>query len=93
MKPLPALPPRGSLLSTGEDTAARNSAKGRSLLVQVARGERENPSTGSVDYATLRNYLRTKSSLLHDRGRKDRLDSVPPPSEPYGRISRIRLSG
>jgi hypothetical protein len=28
-----------------------------------------------------------------DRGREDRLNSVPPPSEPDGRISRIRLSG
>jgi len=28
-----------------------------------------------------------------DRGRKDRLSSVPPPSEPDWRISRIRLSG
>lgn len=27
-----------------------------------------------------------------DRGRKDRLGSIPPPSEPDGRISRIRLS-
>jgi hypothetical protein len=27
------------------------------------------------------------------RGRKDRLGSVPPPSEPYVRFSRIRLSG
>ncbi len=29
----------------------------------------------------------------NDRGRKDRLSSVPPPSEPDRRISRIRLSG
>ena len=28
-----------------------------------------------------------------DRGRGDRLSSVPPPSEPYVRFSRIRLSG
>ena len=28
-----------------------------------------------------------------DRGRKDRLSSIPPPSEPYVQISRIRLSG
>jgi DNA invertase Pin-like site-specific DNA recombinase len=34
-----------------------------------------------------------ESFTRHDRGRKDRLASVPPPSEPYGRISRIRLSG
>jgi hypothetical protein len=27
-----------------------------------------------------------------DRGRKSRLDSAPPPSEPDRRISRIRLS-
>jgi hypothetical protein len=38
MRPLPSLPPRCGLLSTGEDTAARGSAKGRSLLVQVTRG-------------------------------------------------------
>jgi hypothetical protein len=30
---------------------------------------------------------------LYYRGRKDRLASVPPPSEPDVRISRIRLSG
>jgi hypothetical protein len=51
MKPLPSLSPRGGLLSTGEDTAARGSAKGRSLLVQVTRGE--TPTTNSVAYATL----------------------------------------
>jgi len=28
----------------------------------------------------------------HDRGREDRLNSIPPPSEPDGRVSRIRLS-
>ena len=28
----------------------------------------------------------------HDRGRKDRLMSAPPPSEPCRRISRTRLS-
>src|ERR1035437_3486744 len=31
--------------------------------------------------------------LQLDRGRKDRLSSVPPPSEPGMRISRTRLSG
>ena len=51
MKPLPSLSPRGSLLSTGEDTAARGSAKGRSLLVSVTRGE--TPTTNSVAHATL----------------------------------------
>jgi hypothetical protein len=30
---------------------------------------------------------------MKDRGREDRLISVPPPSEPYVRFSRIRLSG
>src|SRR5208283_4540828 len=34
----------------------------------------------------------TSASHRSDRGRKDRLISVPPPSEPYRRISRIRLS-
>lgn len=29
----------------------------------------------------------------NDRGREDRLSSVSPPSEPYVRFSRIRLSG
>ncbi len=29
---------------------------------------------------------------MEDRGRKDRLSSVPPPSEPCMRISRTRLS-
>ena len=29
----------------------------------------------------------------YDRGRKGALDCAPPPSEPYGRFSRIRLSG
>jgi len=29
----------------------------------------------------------------HDRGRENRLGSIPPPSEPDVRISRIRLSG
>ena len=51
MKPLPSLSPRGGLLSTGEDTAARGSAKGRSLLVSVTRGE--TPATNSVAHATL----------------------------------------
>jgi hypothetical protein len=51
MKPLPSLAPRCGLLSTGEDTAARNSAKGRSLLVQVTRGE--TTAQNSVDYTTL----------------------------------------
>ena len=51
MKPLPSLSPRGGLLSTGEDTAARGSAKGRSLLVSVTRGE--TPTTNSVAHATL----------------------------------------
>ena len=43
--------------------------------------------------------LRNSESLLGlpadvgDRGRKDRLGSVPPPSEPDVRFSRIRLSG
>ena len=32
------------------------------------------------------------TSLAIDRGREDRLSSVPPPSKPDGRISRIRLS-
>ena len=37
----------------------------------------------------------TRASRLQilDRGRKSRLSSAPPPSEPYRRISRIRLSG
>jgi hypothetical protein len=30
--------------------------------------------------------------VLPDRGREDRLSSIPPPSEPDRRISRIRLS-
>jgi hypothetical protein len=30
--------------------------------------------------------------VVADRGRKDRLNSVPPPSEPCKRISRTRLS-
>ena len=51
MKPLPSLSPRCGLLSTGEDTAARGSAKGRSLLVSVTRGE--TPATNSVAHATL----------------------------------------
>jgi hypothetical protein len=51
MKPLPSLSPRCGLLSTGEDTAARGSAKGRSLLVSVTKGETNNQN--SVDYATL----------------------------------------
>ena len=51
MKPLPSLSPRGALLSTGEDTAARGSAKGRSLLVSVTKGETS--AQNSVDYATL----------------------------------------
>ena len=51
MKPLPSLSPRGGLLSTGEDTAARGSAKGRSLLVSVTKGETS--AQNSVDYATL----------------------------------------
>jgi hypothetical protein len=51
MKPLPSLSPRCGLLSTGEDTAARGSAKGRSLLVSVTRGETS--GTNSVAHATL----------------------------------------
>ena len=51
MKPLPSLSPRCGLLSTGEDTAARGSAKGRSLLVGVTKGE--TTTQNSVDYATL----------------------------------------
>ena len=51
MKPLPSLSAPGGLLSTGEDTAARGSAKGRSLLVNVTRGE--TPATNSVAHATL----------------------------------------
>jgi len=51
MKPLPSLSPRCGLLSTGEDTAARGSAKGRSLLVSVTRGETS--AQNSVDYETL----------------------------------------
>ena len=31
--------------------------------------------------------------IRSDRGRNDRLISVAPPSEPDGRVSRIRLSG
>jgi len=33
------------------------------------------------------------SDGVDDRGREHRLGSVPPPSEPDGRFSRIRLSG
>ena len=33
------------------------------------------------------------SNACPDRGRENRLDSIPPPSEPDVRISRIRLSG
>src|SRR4051812_5734054 len=37
--------------------------------------------------------LPDRARELYDRGRESRLASAPPPSEPYRRISRIRLSG
>jgi hypothetical protein len=36
---------------------------------------------------------RHSESAGYDRGKEDRLISVPLPSEPDGRFSRIRLSG
>jgi hypothetical protein len=37
--------------------------------------------------------LAAEPTSCRNRGREYRLSSVPPPSEPYGRFSRIRLSG
>ena len=34
-----------------------------------------------------------KTGQFNNRGRKSRFYSAPPPSEPYVRFSRIRLSG
>ena len=54
-------------------------------------------SRRSTPLDLLRNVRRCGSACMwvsmHDRGRKDRLSSIPPPSEPYVQISRIRLSG
>ena len=47
------------------------------------------------DFRVTTNQVDRKSGFQPtvDRGRKDRLVSVPPPSEPCRRISRTRLSG
>jgi hypothetical protein len=54
MTPMPELPPRGSVLSTGEDCVQRRSAQGRSLVVKFTpEGEAGSGQAGSIDLATL----------------------------------------
>ena len=52
MTPMPELPPRGGVLSTGEDCVPRRSAQGRSLIVKFTP-EGEAGQGGSVDLGTL----------------------------------------
>ena len=54
MTPMPELPPRGSVLSTGEDCVQRRSAQGRSLVVKFTpEGEAGSGQAGSIDLGTL----------------------------------------
>jgi len=52
MTPMPELPPRGGVLSTGEDCVQRRSAQGRSLIVKFTP-EGEAGQGGSIDLGTL----------------------------------------
>ena len=47
----------------------------------------------AIQSGSFASALQSASCWRADRGRENRLNSVPPPSEPDGRISRIRLSG
>jgi hypothetical protein len=53
---------------------------------------REDESQGNAQHAHLCATCSAPKGRHNDRGRENRLNSVPPPSEPDGRISRIRLS-
>jgi len=62
------------------------------LAVKKAPGGKPRPAIVVIHGEAVR-MLTGSDSFLHDRGREDRLVPVPPPSEPDGRFSRIRLSG
>lgn len=64
MTPMPELPPRGAILSTGEDGVLRKSAKGRSLIVKFTP-EDASGQGGSIDLSTLTDLQRDADGGLY----------------------------
>jgi hypothetical protein len=60
-------------------------------LIEAADEAR--PAVSSLPDIPASVHAAMQSGDFEDRGRESRLVSVPPPSEPYVRFSRIRLSG
>jgi hypothetical protein len=64
----------------------------RASVGPSSAGPRPNTVRPYVACAGAMPALPPRAQQKNDRGRENRLNSNPPPSEPDGRISRIRLS-